>query len=388
MWILRQTQAELSWTWYWNVPVLIKSWVPDPQKIRKCDSDLIGINFNAIYKLTWWTGCQLLFWEIPVMPFSDQSYCGSDLLVWGITLSVLRVMLHTVTLSSTLVSGTVSDQLPVVRVDLILWNGLAREKVFPATPEVTEFPTADVYVAPTVLDCPLVFPACVVMHAQTHKFGDQADLLDLFLKSSDESIIPSSENISVPVTVGSVTSDHKCNWQIVWRLNLWWKCWFGVFFLFWVTVWRLNLLGYQNHQSDKASNFTSKMIAQVMSEMSVKHQVSSACHPESQGVLERFHQTLKSMLRKYCVESNRSVSEWDEGLPLLLFTILETTQESLEFSLGFWANCERPTASAARDVVCRRIQLSAKHFRQCEFNQVEVAHCFWAGTQFPFRCTL
>ncbi|KAI3374424.1 hypothetical protein L3Q82_006247 [Scortum barcoo] len=82
-------------------------------------------------------------------------------------------------------------------------------------------------------------------------------------------------------------------------------------------------------QTDQGSNFMSKIFAQVMSELAVKHQVSSAYHPESQGALERFHQTLKSMLRKFCAESNR---EWDEGLPLLLFAIRETTQESLGFS--------------------------------------------------------
>lgn len=63
--------------------------------------------------------------------------------------------------------------------------------------------------------------------------------------------------------------------------------------------------------------------------VNVKHKTSSAYHPESQGALERFHQTLKSMLRKFCTESNR---EWDEGLPLLLFAVRETIQESLGFS--------------------------------------------------------
>lgn len=79
-------------------------------------------------------------------------------------------------------------------------------------------------------------------------------------------------------------------------------------------------------QSDQGSNFMSKIFAQVMSELKVKHHTSSAYHPESQGVLERFHQ---SMLRKFCTESNR---EWDEGLPLLLFAVRETVQESLGFS--------------------------------------------------------
>lgn len=82
-------------------------------------------------------------------------------------------------------------------------------------------------------------------------------------------------------------------------------------------------------QSDQGSNFMSKVFDQVMSELQVKHRTSSAYHPESQGALERFHQTLKSMLRKFCTESNR---EWDEGLPMLLFAVRETPQESLGYS--------------------------------------------------------
>lgn len=58
-------------------------------------------------------------------------------------------------------------------------------------------------------------------------------------------------------------------------------------------------------QSDQGSKFMSKVFAQVMSELNVKHHTSSAYHPESQGTLERFHQTLKSMLRKFCTKSNR-----------------------------------------------------------------------------------
>lgn len=82
-------------------------------------------------------------------------------------------------------------------------------------------------------------------------------------------------------------------------------------------------------QSEQGSYFMSKIFAQVMLELNVKHHTSSAYHPESQGALERFHQTLEAMLRKFCTESNR---ERDEDLPLLLFAARETLQESLGFS--------------------------------------------------------
>ncbi|XP_041947558.1 uncharacterized protein LOC121708759 isoform X4 [Alosa sapidissima] len=82
-------------------------------------------------------------------------------------------------------------------------------------------------------------------------------------------------------------------------------------------------------QTDQGSNFLSRLFKQVLQELSIKHVISSAYHPESQGALERFHQTLKSMLRTYCYNSAK---QWDDGLPLLLFAVRETTQESLGFS--------------------------------------------------------
>ncbi len=60
----------------------------------------------------------------------------------------------------------------------------------------------------------------------------------------------------------------------------------------------------------------------------MEHQLSSAYLPESQGALERFHQTLKSMMHAYCTESGK---DWAEGLPLLLFAVRGTKQESLGF---------------------------------------------------------
>lgn len=82
-------------------------------------------------------------------------------------------------------------------------------------------------------------------------------------------------------------------------------------------------------QTDQGTNFMSKIFSQVLTELNIKHITSSPYHPESQGALERFHQTLKSMIRKFCFESGR---EWDEGLPFLLLAVRESPQESLRFS--------------------------------------------------------
>uniref|UniRef100_A0A1A8VFT9 Gypsy retrotransposon integrase-like protein 1 n=1 Tax=Nothobranchius furzeri TaxID=105023 RepID=A0A1A8VFT9_NOTFU len=82
-------------------------------------------------------------------------------------------------------------------------------------------------------------------------------------------------------------------------------------------------------QTDQGSNFKSELFKKVTQTLGIQHVMSSAYHPESQGALERWHQTLKSMLRKYCYSSKE---QWDEGLPFLLFASREASQESLGFS--------------------------------------------------------
>lgn len=79
-------------------------------------------------------------------------------------------------------------------------------------------------------------------------------------------------------------------------------------------------------QSDRGSNFTSKLFHQILQELGIRQTLSTAEQPQSQGALERCHQTSKTMLRKYWHEENR---DWDEVLPFLLFAIREAPQESL-----------------------------------------------------------
>ena len=82
-------------------------------------------------------------------------------------------------------------------------------------------------------------------------------------------------------------------------------------------------------QSDQGSNFMSGLFQQVMSELNFEQYKSSAYHPESQGALERFYQTLKNMIRTYFFQTEKHL---DEGIHLLLFASRESEQESLGFS--------------------------------------------------------
>lgn len=82
-------------------------------------------------------------------------------------------------------------------------------------------------------------------------------------------------------------------------------------------------------QSDQGSNFSSHLFSQVLKQRRVRHNQASAYHAQSQGALERFHQTLKSMLRRYCVELQQ---DWEQGLPWLLLAARQVVQESTGFS--------------------------------------------------------
>ena len=73
----------------------------------------------------------------------------------------------------------------------------------------------------------------------------------------------------------------------------------------------------------------SGVFQQVMHELGIKQYRSSEYHPESQGALERFHQTLKNMIRSYCFDTEK---DWDKGIHLLLFAVRESVQESIGFS--------------------------------------------------------
>ena len=82
-------------------------------------------------------------------------------------------------------------------------------------------------------------------------------------------------------------------------------------------------------QSDRGSNFTSELMQQIIFELGAKQILVSTYHTESQGPLERFHSTLKSMMRSFSFDHH---NEWDEGIHLLMFASREAVQESMGFS--------------------------------------------------------
>ena len=81
--------------------------------------------------------------------------------------------------------------------------------------------------------------------------------------------------------------------------------------------------------TDQGSNFTSQLLAELYRLLHVHPIRTSPYHPQTDGLVERFNQTLKSMLRKAATEEGK---DWDKLVPYLLFAYREVPQASTGFS--------------------------------------------------------
>ena len=81
--------------------------------------------------------------------------------------------------------------------------------------------------------------------------------------------------------------------------------------------------------TDMGTQFTSSVMKEVSRLLSFKQLVTSPYHPICNGLVERFNQTLKKMLKRMCAEQPR---DWDKYIDPLLFAYREAPQESLGFS--------------------------------------------------------
>ncbi|XP_068215111.1 uncharacterized protein [Palaemon carinicauda] len=78
-------------------------------------------------------------------------------------------------------------------------------------------------------------------------------------------------------------------------------------------------------QCDRGTNFTSTLFQSALHQFNIFNVLSSAYHPQSNGALERVHQTLKNLLRRYGMETEK---EWDEDIDLLLYILRSVPNES------------------------------------------------------------
>ena len=111
------------------------------------------------------TGANQSFVLDSVLPFSDETATGDNVLVQGIEMGCVSVPLHYVQLESPLVSGQVRigvrSSLPVEGASVLLGNDLAGGKV-PVNPLVTLVPIISAGHEDLCQSYPDVFPACAV----------------------------------------------------------------------------------------------------------------------------------------------------------------------------------------------------------------------------------
>ena len=81
--------------------------------------------------------------------------------------------------------------------------------------------------------------------------------------------------------------------------------------------------------NDQGANFMSSLLQEVYQLLHIQRIWTSPYHPQTDGLVEKFNGTLKSMLRKFVGWGEK---DWDEYLPFLLFAYREVPQETTGLS--------------------------------------------------------
>ncbi len=81
--------------------------------------------------------------------------------------------------------------------------------------------------------------------------------------------------------------------------------------------------------TDQGTPFMSRLMADLCRLLKVKQLRTTVYHPQADGLVERFNQTLKQMLRRVATEDKR---DWDVMISYVLFGIREVPQASTGFT--------------------------------------------------------
>jgi len=81
--------------------------------------------------------------------------------------------------------------------------------------------------------------------------------------------------------------------------------------------------------SDQGTNFMSQLLKELYNLLQIHQIRTSPYHPQTDGLVERFNRTLKSLLRKLV---NKEGRDWDRLLPYILFAYREVPHDTTGFS--------------------------------------------------------
>ena len=81
--------------------------------------------------------------------------------------------------------------------------------------------------------------------------------------------------------------------------------------------------------SDRGANFLSKLMIELYKLLGIQKVNTTAYHPQTDGLVERFNRTLTDTLAKSAKDNRRN---WDKRLPQVLFAYRTSPQESTELT--------------------------------------------------------
>jgi transposase InsO family protein len=79
--------------------------------------------------------------------------------------------------------------------------------------------------------------------------------------------------------------------------------------------------------SDRGKNFLSDLMHDIATIMKIKKVNTTAYHPQTDGLTERFNKTLIQMISMY---TDKNQHDWDEFLPFVLFAYRTSVQDSVK----------------------------------------------------------
>lgn len=92
--------------------------------------------------------------------------------------------------------------------------------------------------------------------------------------------------------------------------------------------------------TDKGRHFTAEMMEELFRLTSTNHTSTTAHHPQTNGLCERFNRTLAAMISKYVSAHHR---DWDQFLQYVVFAYNSSVHETTGYSPFFLLHGREPT---------------------------------------------
>ena len=97
--------------------------------------------------------------------------------------------------------------------------------------------------------------------------------------------------------------------------------------------------------TDQGKEFNNCMNAELMKTCNIKHRLTTAYHPQANGLDERFNQTLMNSLAKFVQEDRQS---WDEHLGEVVYSYNSAFQVSYKLVMAFYNNDTFPLQESTK----------------------------------------